>query len=403
MSATPSVPLLQRRLWIDWLRLAALFMVVCCHCCDPFTFNPDPDACADARLGFWGALWQSALRPCVPLFVCMTGALLLPLRREEDMLAFYRKRIGRVLWPFLIWSVLYNLFPVVAMGLCGASSAQVQQLFVAASEPTASWSAAWASLATIPYDFTGYTTHLWFVFLIIGLYLYLPLFSAWVAQASLRDKLVVLALWAVTLFLPLLGWQREQLFGSCAWNSFGMLYYFAGFSGYLLLGHLVAQLPPCPRPWLRALPLFALGYALTFLGYRVVQTGAVSSGGSLCAMLAQACDPSCAGQPYEPSHEIFLLFCSPQVALMVIAMLLVFRGFDRAPMWMRRALANLTACGFGLYLVHYFFVGPANLLVRSWGTPIALVVPLSALMAFGVTWGVVALLHRLVPGKWFLG
>lgn len=83
--------------------------------------------------------------------------------------------------------------------------------------------------------------------------------------------------------------------------------------------------------------------------------------------------------------------------------LLVFRRVDRAPMWMRRALANLTACGFGLYLVHYVFVGPAHLLVRSWGTPIALVVPLSALLAFGVTWGVVALLRRLVPGKCFLG
>lgn len=63
MSSTLSVPLLQRRLWIDWLRLAELFMVVCSHCCDPFIRNPDPDAC----LGFWGVLWQSALRPCVPL------------------------------------------------------------------------------------------------------------------------------------------------------------------------------------------------------------------------------------------------------------------------------------------------------------------------------------------------
>ncbi|MGN0868058.1 MAG: hypothetical protein ACI4O9_00855 [Akkermansia sp.] len=53
--------------------------------------------------------------------------------------------------------------------------------------------------------------------------------------------------------------------------------------------------------------------------------------------------------------------------------------------------------------MNYFFVGPAHRLVRSWGTPIAWVVPLSALLACGVTWGVVALLRRLLPGKWFLG
>ena len=28
-----------------------------------------------------------------------------------------------------------------------------------------------------------------------------------------------------------------ELFGLCAWNSFGTFYYFAGFNGYLLLGY----------------------------------------------------------------------------------------------------------------------------------------------------------------------
>ena len=30
--------------------------------------------------------------------------------------------------------------------------------------------------------------------------------------------------------------------GSCSWNSFGMLYAFAGFNGYLLLGHYLKDL-----------------------------------------------------------------------------------------------------------------------------------------------------------------
>lgn len=38
----------------------------------------------------------------------INGALLLPVRGEISV--FYKKRIPRVLWPFLIWSVIYNLF-----------------------------------------------------------------------------------------------------------------------------------------------------------------------------------------------------------------------------------------------------------------------------------------------------
>ena len=39
----------------------------------------------------------------------MTGLLLLPVRQTAGV--FYKKRILRILFPMLIWSVLYNLFP----------------------------------------------------------------------------------------------------------------------------------------------------------------------------------------------------------------------------------------------------------------------------------------------------
>ena len=86
-----------------------MFTVVCCHSADPFNFYPgEPPANID-EIKFWGAAYGAFLRPCVPLFVMITGALLLPVRGEIS--AFYKKRISRVFWPFLIWSVIYNLFP----------------------------------------------------------------------------------------------------------------------------------------------------------------------------------------------------------------------------------------------------------------------------------------------------
>lgn len=92
--------------WLDVVRLIAMFTVVCCHCTDPFNFYPG-DSPIIGDIKFWGAAYGAFLRPCVPLFVMITGALLLPVREETSI--FYKKRILRVFWPFLIWSVIYNL------------------------------------------------------------------------------------------------------------------------------------------------------------------------------------------------------------------------------------------------------------------------------------------------------
>ena len=117
------------------MRLVAILMVVICHCTDPL--NASAEARSNPDIGFWGAVWGAAVRACVPLFVMITGALLLPVRQEAG--AFYKKRIPRVLWPFLIWSVLFNLAPWFIQWV-GGSSALVTDFFPYAPDPSASLS-----------------------------------------------------------------------------------------------------------------------------------------------------------------------------------------------------------------------------------------------------------------------
>jgi surface polysaccharide O-acyltransferase-like enzyme len=88
--------------------MLAMIMVIGVHCIDPFYISPTLGQIPEYR--HWAAVYGSLLRPSVPLFVMMTGLLLLPVREMKPG-AFYRKRIFWVLWPFLIWSVLYNMFP----------------------------------------------------------------------------------------------------------------------------------------------------------------------------------------------------------------------------------------------------------------------------------------------------
>lgn len=60
-----------RIVWVDVLRFIAIFMVICIHCSDPF--NVSAEARSNPEFNFWGSLYGSFLRPCVPLFVMITG------------------------------------------------------------------------------------------------------------------------------------------------------------------------------------------------------------------------------------------------------------------------------------------------------------------------------------------
>lgn len=93
--------------WADLIRVIAILMVICIHCSDPF--NVSPEARLNPEYNLWGSIYGAFLRPCVPLFVMLTGMLLLPV--EQEIGQFYKKRMLRVIVPFIVWSLLYNLFP----------------------------------------------------------------------------------------------------------------------------------------------------------------------------------------------------------------------------------------------------------------------------------------------------
>ena len=384
--------------WLDVMRLVAILMVVICHCTDPL--NASAEARSNPDIGFWGAVWGAAVRACVPLFVMITGALLLPVRQEAG--AFYKKRIPRVLWPFLIWSVLFNLAPWFIQWV-GGSSALVTDFFPYAPDPSASLSDALRDVAMIPLAFTVYATPMWYIYLLVGLYLYMPIFSAWVTAASDKSKRLFLYLWGISLLLPYATYFiSPNLLGVCSWNGFGTFYYFAGFNGYLLLGHYLKEggngnalkifwpfsgsskddrLTNDWSVWktfLICAVMFAIGYYVTYTGFSTT-----------------AANPNAT----ETEMELYFTFCSPNVLLMTLAMFLMLQKVVINTPVIVKALANMTQCGFGIYMVHYFVVGPFFLLIGPSEIPIPLQVPLMAVCIFLCSWAFTALLYKLMPHK----
>ena len=366
--------------WLDVLRLIAILLVIAVHCTDPF--NASPESRADPEFNFWGSVYGSALRACVPLFVMMTGFLLLPVK--QTMPAFYRKRIPRVFFPFLIWSVLFDLAPWFIQAV-GGSAELVTRFFPWEPNPSASLGDALQTIAMIPLTFTVYATPMWYIYALIGLYLYLPIFSAWVERASRREKRFFLLLWFVSLFIPYLTeFVSRYHFGTCSWNAFGTFYYFAGFNGYLLLGHYLGK----GNDWSVGktlsvtIPLFLVGYFITLVGFRYMTS-----------------DPNVS----EEGMELFFTYCSPNVALMAIAVFRLVQKVNVTSLSIRRALANLTRCGFGLYCVHYFFVGPSYMFAQWLGTPVPLLVPVSMLFTFVCAWAFAFGISKLPGAKYIIG
>ena len=363
----------QHIVWLDVVRFIAMFTVVCCHCTDPFNFYPGT-APNIGEIKLWGAIYGSVLRPCVPLFVMITGALLLPVRGDAS--TFYKKRIPRVFYPFLIWSVLYNLFPWIT-GLLGLNPQIILDFFPYAGEEVMqqSFSVSLEYILMIPFNFSILAVHMWYIYLLIGLYLYLPVFSAWVEKASERAKLMFLLAWGVTLLLPYYyQFVSNYLWGTCSWNSFGMLYAFAGFNGYLLLGHYLKNLEWSLKKTLAIdIPMFAVGYAVTFLGFRHI---------------------TALPEYTDEMLELFFTYCSLNVVMMTIPVFMLAKKVKVNSERMKKALANLTVCGFGIYMIHYFFTGPSVVLMRAINMPIGLQIPVAAILAFAVSWGLVWLIYH---------
>lgn len=365
-----------RIVWVDLLRLIAMLMVISAHCVDIYNATPQEDPMA----GFWGVFIGSLMRPSVPLFAMMTGLLLLPVKGSAT--DFYRKRIPRVLIPMVLWSVVYHLIPWFT-GVIGLDKSIITTFFPFEANPSQQLSDALSNIAMIPFDFNNYTTHMWYLYMLIGLYLFMPFFSAWIEK---NDKSLVktyIILWGASLLLPYLTQLVSPfLFGRCYWNDFGTLHYFAGFTGYLLLGHLMAKGNPIASRKIIAVGamLYFAGYIITYMGYSTT-----------------AAQYSYAEAPEK--LELFWQFCSPNVVLMALGVFMIVQRIKITSPRLQSILASTTKCSFGAYLMHYIFIGPAIIILTPLNLPTPLSVICSVIMVFAACWLLTSLIYKVTP-KW---
>lgn len=322
--------------WIDALRVIACLMVVFSHCCDPFVAHFD----ANREMFLTGVFSGSLVRPCVPLFAMMTAVLLLPIKSGTTINQFYRKRIGRIVPPLVFWSIA---LPLMAFFYFTVVSPNTPNPQLSVSDYTTG--TLLQRLYTFVFNFNFDTTPLWYLYMLIGLYIIMPILSSWLVQATQKEIKTLLYIWGITLVLPyvkmvapLLGYTGNYghmgLFGECDWNVYGTFYYISGFIGYLILAYYLKNYP-LNWSWKKmafiCIPMFAVGYAITSVGYVITNA-------------------------YFPGNyaylEILWYFAGINVFMMTFPVFIAIQKLNtRSRKWLSYA-AKLT---FGIYLCHFTF------------------------------------------------
>ncbi len=356
--------------WVDMLRVVACFLVVVSHCSDPCFVAADS---ADF-MGGWAV--GSLVRCCVPLFVMMSGVLLLP--TSLSLGEFYSKRLKRLAVPLVFWSILLPFLFYFYQNLSGGCTFPLMDGSAYTLKDTI------YKASTFFLNFNYDTTPLWYLYMLVGLYLIIPILSTWVKNASRKDIRTFLMIWGISLFVPYVELAAKELgfvgypgtsdiFGVCDWNVFGTFYYVSGFVGYLVLGYYLKTYP-LKWNWKKCLsiciPLFAVGVFTTFI--------------SLVLLIR-----------HIPSQmSLSWLFCTVNVFCITFPVFAIIQKMDVAP---SAALSKVASATFGIYLCHFFFVHVGYDLFSAIlpdGTPLVIHILCNSLTTFAVSYLLIRVMLR---------
>ncbi|MCR5077075.1 MAG: acyltransferase [Prevotella sp.] len=366
----------ERIVFADYLRVVACFLVMLVHASENFYGANSPGLASNMSMlanesnRFWVAFYDGGVaRTCVPLFMVVSAFLLVPMKPGMTMRQFYRRRLLRVLPPFVSFLLIYSLLPLLWGGM--------------------TWEQSLADLRMLPFNFPSLAGHLWFMYPLISLYLIIPVVSPWLEHASAKDELTFLGLFAFSTLLPWLHlYVSPELWGECFWNNFSMLWYCSGYLGYLVLAHFIRV----HLTWSRASRL------------RI---------GTVC-FLAGAAFTAWAfwwkgipGQLIEtPQLEWSWGFCTPNVLLATFGAFLLFTCIPQKPA--PKMVREISRLSFGMYLMHMLFLAPiAGYIVNGDQAapliPVWLAIPCIAALTYACCVVTSKLISFLPGSKWVIG
>ena len=336
----------ERSVWVDWTRIIACFMVMVVHSTEPFYLGGEGSLILTHTDALWASFFDSFVRACVPLFIVISCYLQFPLHYSTG--EFFRRRVVRILIPFAVWSVIYALV----------------------------WGEPVENFKNLIFNFNYAAGHLWYIYMLLGVYMLMPMLSAWAEKVGKRELQIYLGIWLFTTLIPLIrdwmggaptvvygvsGLPRQALWpvwGEASWNAYGMFYYLSGFIGYLLLGLYFRKFVG-EVSWKKtlaiAIPSYLAGFAICYGGFlrRVMES---------CEGIFPAEGLVGTAVWWETT------WCNDTlgVALMTIAWIMVLRKITSAGCCYRKVVMPISKASYGMYLSHLLILVPICGFFREW-------------------------------------
>ncbi len=312
----------------------------------------------------WVSVYDGFSRMSVPLFMIVSAFLLAPMKEGQSAVEFYRRRAMRILPPFLLFMVLYSTLPLLWGQIDSETSAY--------------------DLSRLLLNFPTLAGHLWFMYPLIGLYLFIPMISPWLARVSAKEERIFIWLFAISTCMPYLNRWFGELWGQCFWNGYHLLWYFSGYLGYLVLAHYIRV----HLDWSTGKRL-AVGSALTAAG----------AAWTILSFYVQAVP----GVLHEtPVLEIGWSFCTINCLMLTAGAFLLFTCIHKART--PRVILQLSDLSYGMYLMHIFWLGMwTSVLKGTAELPSVAAIPAIAVCTFLSCWLSCLVISWLPGGKWVIG
>ncbi|WP_418113627.1 acyltransferase [Vibrio scophthalmi] len=334
----------ERVRFFDLLRCVAAIAVIAIHVLAPYRnelgvipFDQWASAVSINSISRWA----------VPVFILITGALMLSDKRDFELGYYVKRRLGKVLVPFLVWSLFYAYLS--GWSLAGFDGQEALNV-----------------LEQTPSHATYY--HLGFFYYFIPLYFVIPFFQWAVKRGHDEAIFAFVGIWLFTTILYLF-----KIDGP--WSAQMWLY-----SGYLPLGYLLyKKLPLNPLSVVTAtwLGIFALMLTVWMVIANSVEAGQYTVGRWL-------------------SYKTLNVVLAASMVFVICRYLsdkLSQRSYD--------VVAFISQYSLGIYLLHPIFLWPIKALGWHQGNPlwvIPLWVLISGIGALGLSW----LLARSKKTAWLL-
>ena len=196
---------------VELIRIVGILLVVLLHVSNEYFMAIYQTPLESATYWWTATIYKSLALSCVPLFVMLSGALLLqPSKVNEPIKVFLRKRANRIGLAFAFWSAVY-----IAWGFF------VNQI------PVTPFNVIEGTVKSL---ITGPWYHFWFLYLITGLYLITPILRVVVAYRNQILLKYLIILWFVGVaVVPFI----QLITGYGLTNSVFVL---GGWIGYFVLG-----------------------------------------------------------------------------------------------------------------------------------------------------------------------